>query len=195
MLNIDPIDQERFFAKTKRETKVRPGMETPCLEWTARKNNCGYGSFRRSNTMALAHRVAWELANGCIPDGICVCHVCDNPSCVLVEHLFLGTNAQNIADRDSKGRQASGDRSGARTKPERMFRVWDLKNSVTHPETLARGERHGRAKLTEDDVRSIFYLRSQGWLQQRLATRFGVSRTVVGHILHKKLWAHVQCQS
>lgn len=59
-----------------------------------------------------AHRVAWSLANGPIPDGMHVCHRCDVPACVNVEHLFLGTDADNLADRDSKGRQARGSANG-----------------------------------------------------------------------------------
>jgi hypothetical protein len=62
--------------------------------------------------MLLAHRVAWELVNGPIPDGLCVLHKCDTPLCVNVEHLFLGTNAENSADMEDKGRQAKGSANG-----------------------------------------------------------------------------------
>jgi len=73
-----------------------------CQEWTGRRNRDGYGIQGHK----LAHRVAWETAHGPIPDGLCVLHRCDNPPCVDVEHLFLGTRADNAADRNAKGRSS-----------------------------------------------------------------------------------------
>lgn len=89
---------ERFKRKT---VLSRAG----CLLWTGTKNNSGYGKFKFRGEMMLAHRVAWEFANGSPPPAHkAVCHTCDVRSCVNPEHLFLATNIQNIADRVAKGR-------------------------------------------------------------------------------------------
>lgn len=81
--------------------------KTGCRRWTGTTIADGYGRFRRHGGKVLAHRVAWELENGPIPTGMCICHRCDNPSCINVAHLFLGTHADNMADRHKKGRDGA----------------------------------------------------------------------------------------
>ncbi len=82
-----------------------------CIIWNGYKNKSnGYGmTHDAENRSTYAHRIAWELANGPIPDGLWVLHKCDNPPCVNVEHLFLGTRQDNIDDMVSKGRQRKGE--------------------------------------------------------------------------------------
>jgi hypothetical protein len=86
-----------------------------CHAWTGARTPKGYGIMHVAEIRKTrqAHRVAWELANGPIPDGpgyhgTCICHRCDNPSCVNVAHLFAGTVADNIRDMDAKGRRVVG---------------------------------------------------------------------------------------
>lgn len=75
----------------------------------------GYGIMRVRGKVLKTHRIAWELANGPIPDGLSVCHSCDNPPCCNVEHLFLGTHADNMADMIAKKRDRPGDFNAAKT--------------------------------------------------------------------------------
>lgn len=75
-----------------------------CWLWTGRLSISGYGQFRQNKRFHRAHRVAWEITNGAIPDGLCVCHKCDVRHCVNPEHLFIGTCQDNANDRVAKGR-------------------------------------------------------------------------------------------
>jgi hypothetical protein len=98
--------EERLKAKLAPQDPV-----TGCIEWTGTRNR-GYGYIRRDGKTIRAHRLAYELKHGPIPKGLYVCHRCDNRSCCNTDHHFLGTNADNMADRNAKGRQAKGERSG-----------------------------------------------------------------------------------
>lgn len=100
--------------------------ESGCIEWTAAKNSSGYGQIKYNGKMSLAHRVAYEVAHGEIDASLCVMHSCDNPACINIAHLSLGTHQDNIADRTRKGR-----------------------------ENPVQGSRHYKAKLTDADVLAI----------------------------------------
>ena len=82
-------------------------MPNGCLEWTEDTYRRGYGRISFNGKSVRTHRLAWELANGPIPEGIYICHRCDNPPCCDVTHLFMGTPAENHADMITKGRYVS----------------------------------------------------------------------------------------
>lgn len=169
MTELNTTDRERFWARVERG----PG----CWLWTQFRDPEGYGRFwvvsRRRRVRA--HRVAFELETGINPGDLFVCHTCDNPRCVHPDHLFMGTSEDNSRDRDSKGRQARGTTSGARTQPHRV----------------CRGSRNGRAKLDEAMVRALRAEIAGGMSLSEVARRFAVSVQVIWAIHHRKRWRHV----
>ena len=111
--------------------------------WLASKDKNKYGKFRMPTKDLRAHRVSWVIHRGLIPEKTYVLHKCDNPSCVNPEHLFLGTNQQNMDDMNRKGRAnpPKGDRHSSKTHPERVARG-ERHGSKTKPESVPRGENH-----------------------------------------------------
>ena len=139
-----------------------------CLVWTASRNRDGYGHRYWEGRVQLAHRVAWQKANGPIPDGLQVLHRCDNPPCVNPAHLWLGTPKDNAIDRDRKGR-----RDYSHLKHVRR----------------SRGEERGNAKLTIRSVAAIRERYAAGGVRQiDLAAEYGVSRSLVQAVVAGKVW-------
>lgn len=142
--------EERFWAKVS----ITGGDD--CWNWNGCKLPSGYGIIGRGTGQVPigAHVVSWIIHNGSFAPGLSVCHKCDNRSCVNPNHLFLGTQQDNLKDMRSKGRQV-------------------------------KGEKHGLAKLSEDDVRAI---RGSNETQARLAAHFGVNQSCISKIQLGKRW-------
>ena len=123
----------------------------------------GYGRFRPTGEKVItAHRFAWKLWRGLIPDGLCVLHHCDTPSCVNPEHLFLGTVADNTNDMVKKGRNV-----------------------------YFSGEKSPLSKLKESDVIKIRACLKNGETQISIARKFGVVQQNISNIKNGKGWKHI----
>jgi len=124
-----------------------------------------------------AHRIAYELLKGPTGDFF-VLHTCDNPPCCNPDHLWLGTQADNIKDCKEKGRTRNG--------------VGAKHGSKTHPQRIPRGEKSGLSVLTRSDVEEIRAKYQTGdFSQGLLGEQYGVSRTTVGQIVRGETWTHI----
>jgi hypothetical protein len=153
--------QYHGYSETTRFLKrVDMRGKNECWEWLASRNT-GYGQWHANGTMELTHRASYRLFVGPVPEGMFVCHKCDNPICVNPDHLFLGTQTDNMRDMWAKKRERPG---------------------------RPKGEQHGMAKLTADIVKQIRESQDTGLAA---AARFGVSHTTVSDIRLRKIWKHV----
>lgn len=126
---------DRFWSKVD----VRGPDE--CWEWTGYRNPQGYGTFGVTyGDNRKAHRVAWELTNGPIPEGMYALHGCDNRTCCNPDHLYLGMHADNMADRARRGRTAVGENNGlAKLTAEKVFAIREhAAGGVTYKELARR---------------------------------------------------------
>jgi hypothetical protein len=145
-----------------------------CWLWTGSiANRHGYGRISigsgENHRVIAAHRLSWEIHSmEPIPSGMFVLHRCDNPPCVRPDHLFLGTQFTNMSDASSKRRL-----------PQQRY------------PGMCAGEKNGRAKLTDAQVREIRILSKKGFAQRKIAKLFNVSRSAIGFIQHNKMWTHV----
>lgn len=150
--------------------KISPEPMSGCWLWVGAVTSNGYGNIRRSGKSLQAHRVSYKISCDEIPEGFHVLHKCDVRCCVNPEHLFLGTHAENMADKVKKGRQAK-----------------------------TQGVKNGCAKLTEIKVREIRELLSnlprysRGESSAKLvAKKYGIAYDTLNRIRNRTLWAHVE---
>lgn len=148
--------RRRFFTKFNKSKG--------CWAWLKGKQNYSYGVFTISGRDYLAHRISWTIFKGEIPVKLQVLHKCDNPPCVNPKHLWLGSQLDNMHDRNIKGRGNN-----------------------------CHGEKHGRAKLSVKDVkfiRSIYKTRTV--TQKTLAKKFKVNQTTISHVIIKRNWKNLK---
>jgi hypothetical protein len=130
-------------------------------EWQASVNIWGHGQFWLNGTQLRSHRVAYFLIYGNIPDGLCVCHTCDKPSCCNPHHLFTGTQQDNTRDRCLKGRSAKGESGG--------------NHKLTIGQVNNIRERYAQGDIT----------------QQALANLFGVAHSTISAVVTRLTWKSV----
>jgi hypothetical protein len=161
-INVALVDSNKFWGK------VNIGNSKECWNWKKGKTSKGYGTFYISRISMQAHRVAYALTFGDIPENMCVLHRCDNPACCNPSHLFLGTNQDNVDDKMQKGRYKSG---------------------YTFRYLRFNGEQCGSAKLTNAQVKEIRnrYDGKRG-SASRLAREYDVSKSTVSRIVKNIIW-------
>ena len=142
--------------------KVERREPDECWEWQAYRDKRGYGHLRYDGRLHLAHRIAWSLTNGPIPEGLGVLHHCDNPSCCNPTHLYVGTAADNSADMVRRNR----------LRP-------------------AYGSLSVRAKMTEADVLEIRRLRAEGATVPAIAQMYGKHHNHIANIVYRRRWRHI----
>lgn len=158
---LEPVEA-RFWSKV-----LIVDDDTSCWEWSGHRYPDGYGSFSWKGgpftmTAPGAHRVAFYLTNGFVPES--TCHRCDNPPCVRPSHLFAGTHAENVADRHAKGRSRGA---------------------------VQVGEANHNAKLTDESVLAIRQAVAAGTPEADVAAQHGISRSTVTLIRQGTIWTHV----
>lgn len=153
-MKLDPIAYERFMAKVSKDA-------CGCWIWTGSKVKSGYGKVKVNQKMFLAHRLSYMAHKGDIKSGLFICHSCDNPLCVNPDHLWAGSQIENVRDAKKKGR---ANYSGVI------------------------GENNSKAKLTEND---IFEIRNSNLTNTELSKKFNVTQPTISNIRSKKTWKHI----
>ncbi len=177
ILNL--INRERLFESLLEQKKKwfmrYVEKKDKCWLWKGKKDKYGYAKSRVIKLTWHAHRASYFLFKEDIPKGMCVCHKCDMPSCVNPEHLFLGTQKENVRDMIKKGRKPIGENHPSRK----------------NPDYLKRGSNHWKSNLTEKQVEKIKSYEGGYGIGRRLAKRFKVSPQTISNIRNGKIWKHV----
>lgn len=136
--------------------------DSDCIQFTGCLNDDGYGRINRDGKLVFVHREVWAQFNGDIPSGMCVMHACDNPACVNINHLSLGTHTDNMRDMAAKGRKA-----------------------------IFIGSNSHVAKLDEQKVSQIKAMLRNGMKHYEIAKIFGVTRPNISYISRGVIWKSV----
>jgi len=155
---------QRFFEKLS----FNPDDPESCVLWTGSLTRDGYGQFNWRGKTWPSHRIRWTSERGVIPKNKILCHKCDTPNCVRLDHIFLGTYKENSQDMSSKGRTA-----------------------VQKNPDLYKGTGNPHAKLNEDKVREIRKLHKEGLSKHEIADRFNISTSLVYLVYSRRTWGHV----
>lgn len=147
--------EERFWLYVKK------GKKNECWPWTGYADKDGYGWIKISKKMVRANRFSYELHKGPIPEGLGICHSCDNPPCCNPAHLWPGTALDNEKDKWAKGRGLRGDQS---------------------PRAVMTAARVKRLRQQREKTGATY---------DELATIFHIDRTTVAQIVRRKTWTHV----
>jgi hypothetical protein len=145
----------------------RSGGKDACWIWTRYADTNGYGALKVWGKKVTAHRYSYELAYGQVPEGMEVCHRCNERLCVNPGHLYAGTRQQNVADMIAAG------------------------NSGLRPPPPKQGSDHPSAVLTEAEVIDIYQRAWSGGSQIQIAQEYGVSKHTISDIKHGKSWHHL----
>jgi hypothetical protein len=158
----DPFVIARFLSNCSH------GDSAECWNWHGIMNTNGYGRFSLNDRHRLAHRVSFQMFIGQIPKGMVVCHRCDNRKCVNPNHIWLGTQSENLKDAFVKGR-------------------------MKHPDTT--GEKNGNRKLSWEKVRAIREMKSSGVKSFLIASSFNVSTSTIYDIVKNRIWKDNTCNN
>lgn len=161
---------QKLFTRLMEASETKP--DTGCIEWARSLTQDGYGKTKINGVTFRAHRAMWTAVRGDVPAGLLVCHTCDNPKCINIDHLFLGSPAENMADKVKKGRWRGG--------------------PATWRDRVSQGSHNRNAKLNDDAVRQIRSMCLAGLRAADIGARFMVSPGQVQKIKSGKAWSHVQ---
>ena len=147
---------------TRLKNNIKENMTTGCHEWTGLRNEFGYGIININKKHIRVHRLIYKQAFGEIPEGMFICHHCDNPSCCNLSHLFLGSPKDNHQDMTYKNRQV-----------------------------IPLGEHNGKSKLNEIDMTAIKIQLKNKVEGALLARLFYVDKKTIYQIRDEKTWKHI----
>jgi ribosomal protein L19E len=178
---------ERFIEKTI------PVPFSGCWIWMGAFGNVnGYGNFYLNGKHVGAHRASWLINKGKIPDEMCVCHTCDVRACVNPNHLFIGSQKDNIHDMIKKGRQVVYDMNGIKNPMYgKTHNLITKKLMKEKKEGKYIGALHPRAQINENQVLKIRELKNNGLTNKNISDHLQISFHVVNNIIRGKTWRHV----